>query len=592
MAKNRSDIDRKFKWKLEDIFASDELWLEEFNRLQQDKELLVKYKGKLNNKADILACLRDDDNLTYSICRLYVYARMRKDEDVSVSKYQEMTDMIENLAVEISSISSFVRVELTANSTDFLLQLADSEEFKDYDYTLREIARNKEHCLSEKEEKLLAESGSFAGLFHDAFTMLDNADIDFPPFVNSAGEEVKLSHGLYSVYMQSEDREDRRKAFESMFLAYKNMINTISVLYAGNVKKDIFYSKARGYDSCLQKAMNEENVSPVVYEKLIKCINDNLPVLHDYLDYRTECLGYDELHMYDLHTAIVEQGSIKADYDQAKQIVLDALKPLGAEYQGLLNKAFSEGWIDVYENKGKKSGAYSWGCYGTHPYVLLNFNGTVHDIFTIAHELGHAMHTYYSNSSLPFNKADYEIFVAEVASTVNETLLLRDLLSKCNKEDKKYLLSYLLDMFRTTVFRQTQFAEFEAKAHDMAENGESLTPDSLCELYMGLNKKYYGSRTMVSDDLIQYEWARIPHFYTSFYVYKYSTGLISAVCIADDILTNGEEAVARYKQFLSSGGSMPPVEILKIAGVDLTTDEPYQKAMKIFAKTLQELKSL
>lgn len=592
MAQNRSDIDSQFKWKLEDMFASDELWFEELDRLKQNKDLLVKYKGKLNNPTDILACLKDDDKLSNAISKLYVYARMRQDEDVSVSKYQEMTDMIENLSVEISSICSFVRVELTANSREFLLKLADSEEFRDYDYSLKEIARNKERCLSEKEEKLLAESGSFAGLFHDAFTMLDNADIDFPPFINSSGEEVKLSHGLYSVYMQSDDREDRRKAFESMFTAYKNNINTISVLYAGNVKKDIFYAKARGYDSCLQKAMNEENVNPVVYEKLVKCINDNLPSLHDYLDYRTKCLGYNDLHMYDLHTAIVEQGAINADYEEAKKIVLEALKPLGEEYAGLLNKAFSEGWIDVYENKGKKSGAYSWGCYDTHPYVLLNFNGTVHDIFTIAHELGHAMHTYYSNSSLPFSKADYEIFVAEVASTVNETLLLRDLLSKSSNQEKKYLLSYLLDMFRTTVFRQTQFAEFEAKAHDMADKGISLTPQSLNELYMELNKKYYGARTMVNDELIQYEWARIPHFYRSFYVYKYSTGLISAVCIADDILTGGEQAVNKYKQFLRSGGSMSPVEILKLAGVDLTTDEPYQKAMRIFDQTLQELKSL
>lgn len=592
MAQNRSDIDSQFKWKLEDMFASDELWFEELDRLKQNKDLLVKYKGKLNNPTDILACLKDDDKLSNAISKLYVYARMRQDEDVSVSKYQEMTDMIENLSVEISSICSFVRVELTANSREFLLKLADSEEFRDYDYSLKEIARNKERCLSEKEEKLLAESGSFAGLFHDAFTMLDNADIDFPPFINSNGEEVKLSHGLYSVYMQSDDREDRRKAFESMFTAYKNNINTISVLYAGNVKKDIFYAKARGYDSCLQKAMNEENVNPVVYEKLVKCINDNLPSLHDYLDYRTKCLGYNDLHMYDLHTAIVEQGFINADYEEAKKIVLEALKPLGEEYAGLLNKAFSEGWIDVYENKGKKSGAYSWGCYDTHPYVLLNFNGTVHDIFTIAHELGHAMHTYYSNSSLPFSKADYEIFVAEVASTVNETLLLKDLLSKSSNQEKKYLLSYLLDMFRTTVFRQTQFAEFEAKAHDMAEKGISLTPQSLNELYMELNKKYYGASTMVNDELIQYEWARIPHFYRSFYVYKYSTGLISAVCIADDILTGGEQAVNKYKQFLSSGGSMSPVEILKLAGVDLTTDEPYQKAMRIFDQTLQELKSL
>ncbi|MGN0771622.1 MAG: oligoendopeptidase F [Christensenellales bacterium] len=588
--KTRKEIDNLYKWKLEDMYATDEDWERSFRRMDENKHALEKFRGKLNNADDILAYLKENAETDCEISKLYVYARMRKDQDVSVTKYQEMSDKIENLAVELGSIYSFVRVELSANSKEFLTQLSQRPEFADFDYELQEIARFKDRTLSDAEEKLIADVKSFSDLFHDAFEMFDNADIKFEPFVDGKGNTVKLSHGLYGVYLQSDDREDRRKAFESMFGAYKGMINTISTLYCGNVKKNNFFAKARKYDSALQMAMDGENVTPKVYEKLVKCIDDSLPLLHDYMKYRRQKLGYDQLHMYDLHTAIFESKDENTDYATAKKIVKDGLKPLGKEYAQLLDQAFDEGWIDVYENKGKRSGAYSWGSYGCHPYVLLNYNGTIHDIFTIAHELGHAMHSYYSNLNQPYSKAGYEIFVAEVASTVNETLLLRSMLKDADSQNKKYLLSYLLDMFRTTVFRQTQFAEFEAKAHEMAANGISLTPQSLSETYYCLNKKYYGEDGVCQDDLIRYEWARIPHFYRSFYVYKYATGLISAVCIADDILNKGEVAVQNYKKFLSAGGSMPPVEILKLAGVDLTKDDPYKKAMKIFGDTLAQLK--
>lgn len=589
--KLRKDVEDKFKWKLEDMYATDEEWEKSFANMYATKRDLEKYRGKLNNAEDILAFLQENAEYDCEISKLYVYARMRKDQDVSVTKYQEMTDKIDNLAVELGSIYSFVKVELSANSKEFLEDLSTRPEFADFDYELKEIARFKERTLSDGEEKLLAEVKSFSGLFHDAFEMFDNADIKFEPFVDSEGNTVKLSHGLYGVYLQSGDREDRRKAFESMFGAYKSMINTVATLYSGNVKKNNFFAKVRKYDGALQMAMDGENVTPTVYKKLVECIDEALPLLHDYMEYRRQKLGYEQLHMYDLHTAIFECNIDNTDYDEAKKIVKEGLKPLGEEYARLLDTAFEQGWIDVYENKGKRSGAYSWGSYGTHPYVLLNYNGTIHDVFTIAHELGHAMHSYYSNLNQPYSKAGYEIFVAEVASTVNETLLLKSLLKTAKGEDKKYLLSYLLDMFRTTVFRQTQFAEFEAKAHEMAQKGEALTPQSLSEEYYQLNKKYYGEASVVQDDLIRYEWARIPHFYRSFYVYKYATGLISAVCIADDILNEGQRAVDKYKKFLSAGGSMPPVEILKLAGVDLTTDEPYKKAMRVFEETLAELKA-
>lgn len=587
---DRNEIEDKYKWKLEDLFSSDKQWEEMYEKLEQEKSKIASFDSKLNNANDIYDCLRANDNISIQITKLYLYAKMRLDQDVSQSKYQALTDRVERLSVEIGCLASYIVPQLMENSTEFLLALAADPKFKDYNYYIEELIRNKKHTLSEKEEKILAMSSSFSDLFHDAFSMFDNADIRFEEFEDSKGEKVRLSHGLYSLYMQSPIREDRQKAYKAMFEAFKNNINTLSVLYSGNVKKNIFYSKARNFDSCLSRAVNGENVPIDVYTKLIECIHNNIPKLTRFLEYRQKCLGYDKLCMYDLHTPIVDKVSPKVEYEQAVDIVKNALLPLGQEYQDLLNHAFSDGWIDVYENKGKRSGAYSWGCYSSHPYVLLNYQPTTHDIFTIAHELGHAMHTYYSNQSQPLAKADYEIFVAEVASTVNEVLLLQALLKNAEGDYKKYLLSYMLDMFRTTVFRQTQFAEFEVQAHTMAEQGQPLTPQSLCDTYLALNKKYY--TCVESDDLIKYEWARIPHFYRSFYVYKYATGLISAVCIASDILSNGDKAVSAYKKFLSAGGSMPPVEILKLAGVDLTTDKPYTVAMDYFENIMSQLEKM
>lgn len=589
---SRSEIDEKYKWKLEDIVPSDEAWEKLLTETRERAKDIVEYQGKLNDKVSILQCLRFDDELSMNTEKLYVYAKMRKDEDCSVDKYVGMVDRVKNLLVDVSEKSAYIMPELSANSEEFLQGLASDKDFADYSYTLRLIVKNKKHTLSTAEEVLLAKTGLFSGIFQEAFGMFDNLDIKFDKFTASSGEKVRLSHGLYGALMQSPERKDRKKAFESMFNAYKDMINTVATLYIGNVKKNVFYSQVRKYRNCLDRATSGEDVSTGVYYRLLDCVNENIPLLHRYLRYRKQALGYSQLHMYDLHVPITGGDSLGVEYDEACKIVKEALQPLGEEYAGLLDKAFNEGWIDVYENKGKRSGAYSWGCFGSHPYVLLNYQQTTHDIFTIAHELGHAMHTYYSNATQPYAKADYKIFVAEVASTVNESLLVRHLLSKAQGEGKKYLLSYLLDMFRTTVFRQTQFAEFEFEAHKMAEEGKPMSAEALCEVYRKLNEKYYVTKGVVNDELIKYEWARIPHFYNAFYVYKYSTGLISALCIADNILKNGESAVADYKKFLKAGGSMSPVEILKLAGVDLTTDAPYEQAMAIFKDTLQELEKL
>ena len=589
--RKREQMDPQYLWRLEDIVPSDAAWQETYEALCAHKSDIAAFDGKLTQADAVLECLRLESAQSASMERLYVYARMRSDQDVSNAVYQTMCDKIETLSVEMGTIASFVRPQLTANPTEFLQSLAEDPRFAEYDYGLRELIRNQAHTLSQPEEKLLAQAGSFAGLFHDAFNVFDNAEVRFRTFRDSEGKTVRLSHGLYSVYMQSECRDDRRKADRSMMGAYRDMIQTVGTLYAGNVKKDVFYAKARNYDSCLAKALNTTNVPVAVYDRLIECVNGALDGLHAYLAYRKRKLGVDRLRMYDLHVPLVPNSELRVEYKQAQQIVLRALAPLGEEYRGLLEQAFADGWIDVYENKGKRSGAYSWGCYGTHPYVLLNYQPVTHDVFTLAHELGHAMHSYYSNAAQPYDKAGYEIFVAEVASTVNETLLLRHLLAQASPEQEAYLLTYMLDMFRTTVFRQTQFAEFEERAHAMAERGESLTAQALCDAYAELNRRYYTDETG-SDEYIRYEWARIPHFYRSFYVYQYATGLISAVCIADKILTEGEPAVKAYKKFLSAGGSMPPCEILKLAGVDLTTEQPYRTAMNFFRDTLARLEAL
>ena len=590
--KNRSEIEDKYKWKLEDIVPSDEEWESLFEQTKKLGEELDKYDGKLDKAESILECLKFDDEINQKLERLYVYAKMRKDEDCSKEKYLAMVERINNLLVDLSQKSAYIQPQLSANSKEFLIDLSQRKEFGDYSYSLELMAKNKEHTLSTQEEILMAKVGLFSGIFQEAFGMFDNLDVSFKPFKDSEGNKVELSHGVYGLMLQSQERSDRKKAFESMFGAYRDMINTVASIYTGNVKKNLFYTQARKYESCLDRATSGEDVPKSVYERLVKCIDSSLGSLHKYLRYRREQLGYKTLHMYDLHVPIVQSASKGVEYEEACKIVKKALMPMGEEYGKLLDKAFGEGWIDVHENKGKRSGAYSWGCFGTHPYVLLNYQKTTHDIFTIAHELGHAMHSYYSNENQPYAKAEYKIFVAEVASTVNEVLLLRHMLKDAKGDDKKYLLSYLLDMFRTTVFRQTQFAEFEYEAHKRAEEGQPLNAQTLSDIYYKLNEKYYKTSGVVNDELIKYEWARIPHFYNAFYVYKYATGLISALCIADNILSKGDSAVRDYKKFLKAGGSMPPVEILKLAGVDLTDEKPYKQAMKIFDDTLAELISL
>ena len=481
--------------------------------------------------------------------------------------------------------------ELTALDQSVLSAFVSDEDLKDYDYFLKGIIKEKEHVLSENEEKLLAESAEVLSSFKDIFTKIDNADLNLG-FVYGKEGKIPLSHGIYGVLMHGEDRKLRKKAFDKYYGAYVSLINTISATYYGSVKKDVFYARARKFNSALDSALFSEDVERSVYENLISTVKEALPSLHEYMAEKKRLLGYDKMYMYDVYVPVTEGAELKLDYEDAYDLVVKGLKPLGEEYRDLLLKAKNERWIDVYESAGKRSGAYSVAVYDTHPYVLLNYQKTTHDVFTIAHEMGHSIHSYFANRTQCYSKADYKIFVAEVASTVNEVLLIRYLLNtEKDKKLKKYLLSYLLEMIRTTLFRQTQFAEFEDFSHKTVESGQPLTKENLSKEYLRLNKEYYGD-AVISEGDIQYEWARIPHFYRAFYVYKYATGIISALSIADKILTEGQPAVEKYFEFLSSGGASDPVSLLKIAGVDLTKKEPFYQAFKVFSDTLNEFKSL
>ena len=582
----RSEVNEKYKWNLDSVMKGSE-WEDAYRSLVADRDLLAKYRGKLGDPETLLAALREESDLSIRIENLYVYAKMRQDEDTALASSQSMVGRARNLAAEISSRSSFMNPEIIASYDEKgLLALSEDPRFADYSYMLSELARNRKRFLSDKEEKILSKVSELAGGFQNAFTMFDNADVRFDKVKDEEGRLVELTHGKYSELLMSKDRKVRRKAYESMFSAYKNMINTIGALYLGNIEKDEFYAEFRGYKSALEMSMDGENVDVRAYKNLVKSVNGGIPSLKKYLKTRRDLLGVSRLKMYDMHVPVVTGADLKLSYEQAYDLVIEALSCLGEDYVALLKQARDGGWIDVYETENKRSGAYSWGTYTSHPYVLLNYKPTTHDVFTIAHELGHAMHSYKSDAAQPYPKAGYEIFVAEIASTVNEMLLFRYLLKE-GKADRRYLLSYLADMFRTTFFRQTMFAEFELAAHEKVEKEGTVTPEELCAIYSDLNKKYYGKQA--TDELISYEWARIPHFYTSFYVYKYATGIVSAAAISKDLFEGKKGALEGYMRFLSLGGSMPPLEILKVAGVDLTDKAPFEKAMALFKESVEEL---
>ena len=586
----RNQVEQRFKWNTDDIFPSDEAWEKAY--AEAEKEInFSQYAGKLGNRSDLLAFLKANDEFLKKVERVFLYASMKHDEDTRISKYTAYSSKCDALISKYSAELAFFEPELASQTEEYLNSLVADKDFSDYDYTLKTLIKRKPHVIPEAEERLVALAGETLGSFSDIFSMIDNADLPLPE-IELDGKNVKLTHGTYGVILHSSDREKRKEAYEKYYGAYESLLNTITATYYGNVKKDVFLTRAYHYNSCLERALSSEDVNEVVYRNLLTAVKGSFPAMHRYIADRKKILGYDKLYFYDVYAPLVSDVEVRMEYDDAYDYVIKGLAPLGKEYQALLKRGHDERWIDVEETEGKRSGAYSTGCFGVHPYVLLNYKPTINEIFTVAHEMGHSLHTYFSSHNQPYAKSDYKIFVAEVASTVNEVLLLKFMLGDTDDINlRKYLLNYYLDTIRATLHRQTMFAEFEYEAHDMAEKGEPLTKELLCEIYGRIGKDYYGE-SIEHDFHISCEWARIPHFYRAFYVYKYSTGIITAMNIAHRILTEGEPAVKDYFKFLSSGSSSDPVSLLRLAGVDLESAAPFEFAIKEFADMLAEFEKL
>lgn len=590
----RSEVNQEYTWDLTPIFASDSEWEKAFQEVKNQIPQVKEYQGKLNQSSkDLLNILTLQDEIRSKMSKVYVYAHLKKDEDNTNSTYVAFHDRAQSLYVEVGSALSFIVPEiLTIDESTLQSFIAENDQLKMYKHALDEITRQREHVLSAAEEAIIAQAGDIAGAPSDIFTMINNADIRFPKIKDENGEEKELTHGRYVQFLESPDRRVRKDAFEAMYSTFRKQKNTLAATLNASVKKDIFYAKVRKYPSALEAAVDQDNVPPSVYHNLIETVHEHLPLFHRYVDLRKKVLGLDDVHMYDVYVPLVSEVEMKFTFEQAKELVIESLRPLGEEYINEMVKGFNQRWIDVYENQGKRSGAYSSGTYGTPPYILLNYQDTLDNVYTLTHELGHSMHSFYSRREQPYVYAGYSIFVAEVASTLNEALLTHYLLQVTEDPKKKmYILNHYLNGFRGTVFRQTMFAEFERLIHSKVEAGEALTADVLSSEYYQLNLKYFGSDMVVDQD-IELEWARIPHFYYNFYVYKYATGFAAAAALSKQIIEEGQPAVERYLSFLKSGSSDYPIEVLKKAGVDMTSPEPIRLALKVFDETLTQLEQL
>ncbi|MDO4294861.1 MAG: oligoendopeptidase F [bacterium] len=592
--KKRCEVLEKDCWRMEDLFAEDALWEQEYRDAEQKLGAYEKFVGHLGHSADMLyACLKFEDALSLQLERLYVYARQKSDEDTGNDTYQSMQARAERLSNQAAEKSSFVVPEILSMEEDLLRQYMKSDNgISHFRLSLERLLAKKEHTLPKEMEELLAQSYEATQGASLIFNYFNNADIRFPKITNEEGKEEELTHGRFIRFLESKDQRVRKEAFLSMYQIYRQFSNTLAATFAANVKQAAFYAKARKYASDREAALSANEVPESVYDNLIAAVRKHLPLMHRYVALRKKALGLDELHMYDLYVPIVESAGENIPFETAKEMVKEGLKPLGEEYIAHLQEGFDHRWIDVYENEGKRSGAYSWGAYGTHPYVLLNYNGTLDSVFTLAHEMGHALHSYYSDHAQPYTYAGYKIFVAEVASTCNESLLMQDLLKKTeDKKKRAYLLNHFLEMFKGTLFRQTMFAEFELWAHQAQERGEALTAKRLCEKYHRLNVEYFGPQMCV-DEEIDYEWSRIPHFYTPFYVYQYATGISAAIAISRKILSGEEGAREGYFRFLQGGCSMTPIALLQLAHVDMNTAKPVEEALGLFEELLNETEAL
>ena len=590
----RSEVPEEYTWNLKDMFESDEAWLEEYEALKVYPAEVAKLQGTLGESAEnLLEYFKKDDELTVRIETLYTYASCSGDQDMSNAKYQDFRGKAMATAVAMESAAAFATPEIMAIPEEKLEQFyAECPELETYRRSIYKIRRRAAHILSKEEEALLASAEEMADSADKIGGILRNADLKFPSVVDSEGNEHALTNGSFVPLEESSDRVLRKNAFEAFYGRYGDFKNTIAMTLDGEFKKRNFFAKARKYNTTREAALDRTEVPEEVYDNLIEAVHGNLDKMYKYVALRKKMLGVDELHMYDVYTPIVADAASKISIDEAKATVLEALAVLGEDYTALLKEGFENRWIDVYENEGKRGGAYSTGSGKPHPYVLLNHKDTLDSMFTLAHEMGHALHSYHSTKYQPVNTAGYVIFVAEVASTCNEVLLMRHLLGKTtDKTERAYLINHFLDSFKGTVYRQTMFAEFEREIGRMSERGEALTADALSAKYHELNKLYFGPE-MVSDDGIALEWARIPHFFYNYYVFQYATGFSAAVAIANRILAEGAPAVADYKKFLSSGGSSDPISLLKIAGVDMSSPEPVNSALKLFGELIEEMEEL
>lgn len=581
-------------WCLEDMFESDDFWEEEFGRLQRMIFQYEDFEGTLGESADsLLEYLKFNDETNLLMERLYVYANMRYHQDMANSMYQEFAARAQKLMVEISGASAFAEPEILEITTEKInIFFNENPELETYKRYISEILRGKNHTLDKKTETILAKSRQMANAAENIFSMYNGADIKFPSITTEEGEEIEITHGNFVPLLESTDREVRKAAFEGVYETYGKMRNTLAATFAANLDQANFYAQVRNFSSAREMYLYGSNIPESVYDNLIETVHKNMDKMHKYVSLRKKILDVSELHMYDLYTPIAKAPDTKYSFEAAKDIVLEGLAPMGEEYIKVLEEGFDNRWIDVYENEGKRSGAYSWGAYGIHPYVLMNYHGTLDHVFTLAHEMGHAIHSYYSDANQPYVNAGYKIFVAEVASTCNESLLIQHLLKITeDEEEKAYLINHFLEQFKGTLYRQTMFAEFEKIAHSMVQNGEGVTADRLCEIYYNLNKEYFGD-DIVIDKEIELEWARIPHFYNPFYVYQYATGLSAAIALSKRILEEGKPAVEDYMKFLTGGSSQDPIELLKIAGVDMTSAKPIETALELFGNLLDELQKM
>lgn len=592
--KDRKDIDVKDTWNLESIYANNELWEEDYAALEKDAAEFAKLKGAIEaDVSKIPAVLDAYYGLHRRLSKLSVYARMRFDQDTTDSTYQTMSAKIGSLGVNIGAASAFVEPEILSYSKE-QLEAAEKENERTayYGRKIEEMLRGQEHTLDAEKEELLAAAGDMAEAPDDIFSVLMNADMKYPDIVLEDGTHLPLTNSTYISYMESPDRAVREGAFKTLYGQIASLKNTFAAIYRGNLKQAKFYAQSRKYSSARAMYLADSNVPESVYDNLLSAVHEALPMMYRYVAVRKKVLGVDKLHMYDVYTPIVAAQNQTYEFEQAKQMVLEALKPMGEDYLSHAREGLENRWIDIYPNKGKKGGAYSWGCYDSQPFILLNYTKNLDSVFTLIHEMGHSIHSYYSRTAQDYAYSDYKIFVAEVASTCNECLLMHDLLEKTtDKEQRKYLLNHYLDSFKGTLFRQTMFAEFEKTAHDYCAQGKPLTAEALSQMYLELNQKYFGPY-MEKDEEIAYEWMRIPHFYTPFYVYQYATGYSAAVALSAKILKEGKPAVDAYMSFLKGGESKDPIDLLKMAGVDMTTEKPVADALTLFGELVAELEAL